>query len=241
MQRIGCACVTASTVRCEPDHDLGAQDVLGPEKIRPISKPIPRSRPYAGPDVRVLVVGPRIDWVGTLREWLADAHHQVRYVSEVTLAFAECTDPKLDLLMVCWSLPGVDGLDVCRRVRSLSNVPIMVVGTRTGIQVRVNALESGPDVYVTLDVGRGEMLARMNALVRRARLVTDEHEIRSGNLLISLQQFRVDVAGVDLKLSRQEYKLLRVCAITGQNLLESGVGGSGLGRRSTQRYGGRAS
>jgi two-component system, OmpR family, KDP operon response regulator KdpE len=117
-----------------------------------------------------------------------------------------------DLVVLDLGLPGVDGLEVLRRVRgSGSVVPVVVLTSRTDEAGKVEALDLGADDYVTKPFGIDELLARMRAALRHRLQQEGERPIfRSGDLSVDLVRRIVTVRGEEVKLSPREYELLRL-------------------------------
>jgi DNA-binding response OmpR family regulator len=117
-----------------------------------------------------------------------------------------------DLVLLDLRLPGVDGTEVCRRLRARSEVPIIVV-TAKGEEVdRVVGLELGADDYIVKPFGFRELLARIRAVMRRARPGTDRVHVRVGALEIDLRGRRASLAGTPLALTTKEFDLLSLLA-----------------------------
>jgi two-component system, OmpR family, response regulator RegX3 len=138
--------------------------------------------------------GFEVDWVRTGKEALA---------AEVA-----------GLVLLDLGLPDTDGLDVCRELRARGDVPIIVISARADEVDRVVALEIGADDYVSKPFGVREVIARMRAVLRRARPAeaTSRDELGRGRLVIDRRARRVHVDGVELKLPPKEYDLLAFLA-----------------------------
>jgi DNA-binding response OmpR family regulator len=109
-------------------------------------------------------------------------------------------------------LPGVDGTEVCRRLRARSDVPIIVV-TAKGEEVdRVVLLELGADDYIVKPFGFRELLARVRAVMRRARPGTDRSRIRVGELEIDVRGRLASLGDQPLSLTTKEFDLLALLA-----------------------------
>ena len=114
-----------------------------------------------------------------------------------------------DVVLVDIMLPGIDGFEVCRAVRKLSDVPIIMVTARDDTHDIVAGLEAGADDYLTKPFAPKELAARIRALLRRAKA----HEpalshLRFGDLEIHQDEGVVTVAGTEVHLTRTEFKLL---------------------------------
>jgi DNA-binding response OmpR family regulator len=118
------------------------------------------------------------------------------------------------LILLDLMLPGIDGVEVCRRVRSDSTVPIIMLTARVEEVDRVVGLEVGAD-YVTKPFSMRELLARVHATLRRAQMQPDAAELRSlafGNVQIDPARREVRCAGEVLALKPKEYELLHFFA-----------------------------
>jgi two-component system response regulator RegX3 len=117
-----------------------------------------------------------------------------------------------DLVLLDLRLPGVDGTEVCRRLRARSDVPIIVV-TAKGEEVdRVVLLELGADDYIVKPFGFRELLARVRAVMRRARPGSDRSRIRVGELEIDVRGRLASLGNEPLSLTTKEFDLLALLA-----------------------------
>jgi DNA-binding response OmpR family regulator len=119
-------------------------------------------------------------------------------------------------------MPGIDGLELCKRIRATSNVPIMVVSARGDIQSRVRGLQLGADDYLAKPFDPSELAARVEAVLRRtsrqARADSDGR-MRVGDITLDLTEHKVEVreprgARRNVQLTPTEFKLLLVLART---------------------------
>ncbi len=123
---------------------------------------------------------------------------------------------KPSLVVLDLMLPGMDGLEVCRRVREESDVPIIMLTARSEDIDKIVGLELGADDYMTKPFNPRELLARIRAILRRADRADAADEapdpIQIGNLLIDPQRRRVSVDGVEVDLRMKEFDLLQTLA-----------------------------
>ena len=131
-----------------------------------------------------------------------------------------------DVLMLDLGLPDIDGLEVVRRIREWSNVPIIVLSVRGREEDKIAALDGGADDYVTKPFGMGELLARIRAALRhRLQSEVEEPLFRCAGLTVDLAKRLVLVEGREVKLTPKAYDLLRILVthagkvITHQHLL----------------------
>jgi len=124
---------------------------------------------------------------------------------------AQANARRPDLILLDLGLPDRDGLDVIRRVRESSQMPIVVLSARGQESDKVAALDLGADDYIAKPFGVGELLARIRAALRRGAASTgDETEFRFGRVEVDLVRRIVKVDGRDLHLTPHEYRLLQV-------------------------------
>ncbi len=132
-----------------------------------------------------------------------------------------------DLILLDLILPGLGGIEVCTQIRQQCDVPIIVLSAREDEELKVRALDAGADDYVTKPFSHKELLARVRAVMRRARPSGSDNqgEIRIKDFTIDLQSRRAFVDGVDMHLTRTEFALLAELArnleavLTHENLL----------------------
>jgi two-component system response regulator RegX3 len=134
-------------------------------------------------------------------------------VSRVATGEAALTAPEHDLVLLDLRLPDVDGITICRRLRERSNVPIIVVTAKGDEVDRVLGLELGADDYIVKPFGFRELLARIHAVMRRARADPEERTVlRSGALQVDVPARRVSIDGGEVALTGKEFELLALLA-----------------------------
>src|SRR5882672_11962239 len=117
---------------------------------------------------RVLVVDDEPQITRVLRTVLTSHGYQVRTAAEGEAALANFNEWRPELVITDLYMPRMDGLELCRRIRAQSNVPIIVLSVKAEEETKVEALDSGADDYVTKPFGIDELLARVRALLRRS-------------------------------------------------------------------------
>jgi DNA-binding response OmpR family regulator len=161
----------------------------------------------------------------TLRFALEDEGYRVCGAStgERGLAvFAE--EPDIRIVLVDLTLPLMSGLDVCRELRKSSDVPIIVLSARAESHDVVVGLEAGADDYIAKPVRPRELVARMQALVRRAQLSGSHHQrLVAGRIEIRPDEGRVLRGGRELRLTKTELRLLCELVRAPQRLLSREV------------------
>jgi two-component system, OmpR family, response regulator RegX3 len=159
--------------------------------------------------VRILIVEDDDTIASPLADGLRREGFEVTHVA----SGEEALEAQLpDLVLLDLRLPGIDGTEVCRRLRARSDVPIIVV-TAKGEEVdRVVGLELGADDYIVKPFGFRELLARIRAVMRRARPGSDRAQLRVGELEIDVRGRRATLDGSPLALTTKEFDLLALLA-----------------------------
>jgi two-component system alkaline phosphatase synthesis response regulator PhoP len=167
---------------------------------------------------QILVVEDEESLLQTLRYNLARAGHEVRLSTNGVQALDMIRGNPPELVVLDLMLPGLDGLELCRAVRSdtlnpaVSHVPILMLTARDEEIDKVVGLEVGADDYLTKPFSMHELLARVKAQLRRADMGTTVREVQtqmsSGNLAVDVGAHRVLRDGQALQLKRREFDLL---------------------------------
>ncbi|MBL8058861.1 MAG: response regulator [Anaerolineales bacterium] len=119
-----------------------------------------------------------------------------------------------DLVILDWGLPDLDGVEVLRRLRAWSAVPVIMLTVREAEADKIAALDAGADDYLTKPFGAGELLARIRAALRRAAApAAGEAVFQNGDLSVDLARRVVRRAGAEVALTPTEYDLLRVLVV----------------------------
>jgi DNA-binding response OmpR family regulator len=161
----------------------------------------------------ILVVDDEPNLVKVLRGYLEQAGFQVVTAGDGPLALAQFKHEKPDLVLLDLNLPGMDGLDVARRLRSGSNVPIIMVTARVEETDRLIGLEIGADDYVSKPFSPREVVARVRAVLRRVEsgpAVPDV--IRAADIVVDLVRHVAVRGGDALDLTPTEFNLLSTLA-----------------------------
>ncbi len=175
---------------------------------------------------RVLIVDDAPQIRRFLRTSLSAHGYEVYEAETAAEALKRATVEKPDVVILDLGLPDAEGLDVLRRLREWSSVPVIVLTVRDREEDKIAALDAGADDYLTKPFGMGEMMARIRTALRhRLQERGAEPVVRAGDVAIDLARRIVTRAGAEVKLSPREYDLLRVLAtgagkvITHQHLL----------------------
>jgi two-component system, OmpR family, KDP operon response regulator KdpE len=177
---------------------------------------------------RVLVVDDEPQITRVLRTVLTSQGYQVQTAAEGESALAAFTEWHPELVITDLFMPHMDGLELCKRIRAVSNVPIIVLSVKGEERTKVEALDLGVDDYVTKPFGIDELLARVRAALRRATgTAADVPSFDVGDFRVDLEGRRVHVRGGEVRLTPKEFDLFVYFArhpnkvITHRTLLEA--------------------
>ena len=139
-----------------------------------------------------------------------DAHgFEVIEAETAAQGLSEAARSRPECLILDLGLPDIDGVEVIRRFREWSGVPVIVLSARTQEQDKIAALDAGADDYVTKPFGVGELLARLRVALRHAATVGDGSTVFEADpVRVDLSARRVTVSGRDVHLTPTEYRLL---------------------------------
>jgi two-component system KDP operon response regulator KdpE len=145
-----------------------------------------------------------------MRTSLSSSGYDVRVAAEGESALELFQDWKPDLVITDLSMPELGGLDLCRRLRLLSDVPIVVLSVKSDEKIKVEALDAGADDYVTKPFGMDELLARVRAALRRRASTVSRHDtvIEHGDFHVDLEKHVVRVKGREVHMTPKEFELL---------------------------------
>lgn len=161
----------------------------------------------------ILVVDDEPQILRVMRASLPPRGYQVRTAPGGAEALDELSKELPDLIILDLAMPNVSGLEVCRRVREFSSVPIIVLSAKEFESDKVAALDMGADDYITKPFGLDELLARVRALLRRLDQ-SENHPslLTAGDLTIDSDTRLVVVAGREVKLTPKEFDVLTYLA-----------------------------
>jgi two-component system KDP operon response regulator KdpE len=181
---------------------------------------------------RVLIVDDEPQILRALRVALRANGYDVEEAMAGESAFEAVAVRPPELIILDVALPDIDGVEVCRRIREWSRIPIIVLSAHGEEEAKVRALDEGADDYLTKPFGVPELLARMRVALRHAAAVaeTGHQVVRAGDIEIDLARRIVRRGGREVHLTPTEYGLLRFLAqhagrvITHGHLLRSVLG-----------------
>jgi two-component system KDP operon response regulator KdpE len=159
---------------------------------------------------RILVVDDEPQLTRVLRTGLKSRGYDVRVAADGLSAFEVFGDWHPDLLITDLAMPNMDGLELTRQIRGISQVPIIVLSAKDEEKTKIEALDLGADDFVTKPFGIDELLARVRASLRRAKTVAREEStiLEEGDFRIDLDAHKVRLQSREIHLTPKEFDLL---------------------------------
>ena len=157
-----------------------------------------------------LVIDDEVQIRRLLRLTLEDQGYRVFEAVNGQEGLLEAAQRRPDVVLLDLGLPDMDGVEVLKRLREWSRVPILVLSVRDREEQKIAALDNGADDYVTKPFSSGELLARLRVAQRHGQPSPDTAIFRSGNLEVDLTARIVKMKGKEVKLTATEYALLRL-------------------------------
>ena len=151
---------------------------------------------------RILVVDDEPQITRVLRTSLSSHGYDLRVANDGETALEIMKDWQPDLVITDLSMPNMDGLELCRKIRSGSQIPIIVLSVRGEERTKVQALDAGVDDYVTKPFGIEELLARVRATLRRIPETAE-----STPVIIDIGEFHIDIGARKVVVNRREIHL----------------------------------
>jgi two-component system alkaline phosphatase synthesis response regulator PhoP len=158
---------------------------------------------------KVLIVEDELKIARLVRDYLTEAGFAVVEATDGSAALSLARSERPDMILMDLGLPGIDGLDVTRKLRETSSVPIIMLTARSEETDRVVGLELGADDYITKPFSPKELVARIRAVLRRAEnTLAGGDVITAGDVTIDVSKMRVEVGGEPVDLTSSEFDLL---------------------------------
>lgn len=161
---------------------------------------------------KILIVDDEPQITRVLRTALSTQGYSLRVAANGVEGIATVLEWKPDLVITDVSMPQMNGVELCREIRAVSEIPILVLSVRNQDRVKIEALDAGADDYVTKPFSIQELQARVRAQLRRNSAPSGELQtiITLGDFLIDIPQHRVVVRGQEIHLTPKQFDLL-VC------------------------------
>ena len=178
----------------------------------------------------VLIADDNLQIVSILKEYCKKNNFNVTLAHDGEETLEKIRNNKFDIVLLDIMMPKKNGFDVCKEVRTFSNVPIIMITARGEDFERIMGLETGADDYIVKPFSPGEVIARIHAILRRVipnENISQEKIFSYDNLTINLSDFTVKISDENISLTKKEIELLwllstnRNKVFTRENLLNS--------------------
>ena len=178
----------------------------------------------------VLIADDNLQIVSILKEYCKKNNFNVTLAHDGEETLKKIRNNKFDIVLLDIMMPKKNGFDVCKEVRTFSNVPIIMITARGEDFERIMGLETGADDYIVKPFSPGEVIARIHAILRRvipSENISQEKIFSYDNLTINLSDFTVKINDENISLTKKEIELLwllstnRNKVFTRENLLDS--------------------
>lgn len=159
---------------------------------------------------RILIVEDELDLANIIKDYLEKELYEVEICTEGDKAIEIFDKFKPSLVILDLMLPGMNGYEICQNIRIKSTIPILILSAKIDEFDKVKGLDLGADDYITKPFRPRELLARVNAQLRRSQVFNKENLeiIEIENIRIYTKEYKVEKDGRDLDLSRNEFELL---------------------------------
>ena len=159
---------------------------------------------------RILIVEDELDLANIIKDYLEKELYEVEICTEGDMAIEIFDKFKPSLVILDLMLPGMNGYEICQNIRIKSTIPILILSAKIDEFDKVKGLDLGADDYITKPFRPRELLARVNAQLRRSQVFNKENLeiIDIENIRIYTKEYKVEKNGRDLDLSRNEFELL---------------------------------
>ncbi|GIL11317.1 MAG: DNA-binding response regulator [Chloroflexi bacterium] len=159
---------------------------------------------------RVLVIEDEARIAQFIERGLIYEGYRVSVARDGQTGLMSARDNPPDLVILDWMLPGLDGLEVCKRLRAASDVPILMLTAKDDVKDRVTGLDAGADDYLVKPFSVDELMARVRALFRRSAPVSRPEILRYADLTLDTGTHRAYRGEKPIDLTAKEYELLEL-------------------------------
>ncbi|WP_081965689.1 response regulator transcription factor [Paenibacillus sp. FSL H7-0357] len=167
---------------------------------------------------RVLIIEDEMAMVRLLELELSYEGYETTIASDGPDGVDKALSESFDFILLDLNLPGINGIEVCKRIRAAKQTPIIMITARDTVSDRVRGLDTGADDYVPKPFAIEELLARMRSVQRRLQTKETGDMLSAKDLTLSVASHRVSRAGRDIELSQREFELLH-CLLLHKNRL----------------------
>lgn len=158
---------------------------------------------------KVLIVEDEAEIVSFLKPELMYEGYEVDCADDGRAGFEKIQNGNYDIVLLDIMLPSLNGIEICRRVRKFSNIPIIMLTARDQIADKVTGLDTGANDYLTKPFSIEELLARMRCVLRRDNFLASEKNLLSfRNITLNQEMYEIKKGDMQIDLTKKEYQLL---------------------------------
>jgi DNA-binding response OmpR family regulator len=194
-------------------------------------------------DTKILVVDDERELAELIKDYLEEEQYNVIISTDGKEAVEMFRNHRPDLVVLDIMLPGLDGMEVCRIIRSESTIPIIMLSAKKSDMDKILSLGLGADDYVVKPFSPGEVVARVKAQLRRCKILspvnTPKEVLRFGELELDPKGYTVSIGGKAVEFSAKEFEVLRLFAahpgqvLTREQIFENVWGFNSVGDLNT--------
>jgi two-component system, OmpR family, KDP operon response regulator KdpE len=163
---------------------------------------------------RILIVEDEPEFAGLLELWVRRSGYEAALAATGNEALRRFYEEHPDLVILDIAIPGLDGWQVIERIREFSRIPILMVTARSSEADKIRGLRLGADDYITKPLSFPELMARIEAALRRASMASPERprRLQHRDLIVDLEDHRARLRGEDVRVTPTEFRLLAYLA-----------------------------
>ncbi len=158
--------------------------------------------------IKILMIEDDLELAEILTEYLEQFDFKVDTIDDPFIGVSTLSSKEYDLVILDLTLPGLDGLEVCKDIRKRYDIPIIISSARHDIDDKVNALEFGADDYIPKPYNPRELQARIKSLLRRKTFIPKKEEKKQKDLYLDEEKSVIFLKSEELKLTKAEYGIL---------------------------------
>jgi two-component system KDP operon response regulator KdpE len=159
---------------------------------------------------RILIVDDEPEIRRFLRASLSNHQHEILEAENGLNAISQIREKRPDLIILDLELPDINGIEVAERVREWSQIPIIILSVHNSEREKIDALNAGADDYLTKPFSIGELLTRIQVVMRRIGNTGTKPVYQAGDLLVDCNRHKVTLMGNEIKLTLTEFDILKI-------------------------------
>lgn len=172
---------------------------------------------------KVLIIEDEVEIVSFLKPELIYEGYEVDCAEDGRVGLGKIQNGSYDIVLLDIMLPGLNGIEICRRVRKISNIPIIMLTARDQIADKITGLDTGANDYLTKPFYIEELFARMRCVLRRDNFIVAEKDEKTllsfRDITLNQEMYEIKKGDLQLELTKKEYKLLEFLIKNKNNVL----------------------